>query len=439
VSPFWGIEKSAVLQDARCFNDSQLDARKCQQASLGACGMRLCARLTSPLPSSAAPPQVITKLLYLDSDVVLANSDPDVHWYDAVSALLDHADVLHPGVLSGYLDVLQTHATQLRCSVVNATRGHALENELLRVQTGMAWAFRRAWLQSVGGLFDYAVFGGGDVLNAAAFAKLPVCLAKHTHADAASMPYRNCSGLHAATDGSYEELYAEWWHKVGSTGPVLITSQTLLAIHSWHGVRHSRWAEPQLLSNANVSHVGQILVTNEDGIWVYRNNTRKGNKLNKTICSFMHDPHSAAKKKAAEAAVPPPEPPPTSPGALSQPQATPVVSAPYSMQAMLSGVLMPSGVVLEQLPPPAGALQALREQAGRLWERSWKLLAAVVLLPLAALACCLLRVGAAVRRRRGARAGGRPGGSRSSSTKADREEASMLSTLFPRADTPWKV
>jgi hypothetical protein len=32
VSPFWGIEKAAVLQDARCFNDSQLDARRCQQA-----------------------------------------------------------------------------------------------------------------------------------------------------------------------------------------------------------------------------------------------------------------------------------------------------------------------------------------------------------------------------------------------------------------------
>jgi coatomer protein complex subunit gamma len=30
-SPFWGIEKGAVLQEARCFNDSQLDSRKCQQ------------------------------------------------------------------------------------------------------------------------------------------------------------------------------------------------------------------------------------------------------------------------------------------------------------------------------------------------------------------------------------------------------------------------
>ena len=30
-SPFFGIEKSAVLQEARCFNDAHVDARKCAQ------------------------------------------------------------------------------------------------------------------------------------------------------------------------------------------------------------------------------------------------------------------------------------------------------------------------------------------------------------------------------------------------------------------------
>mmetsp|Transcript_62 Transcript_62/g.100 ORF Transcript_62/g.100 Transcript_62/m.100 type:complete len:901 (-) Transcript_62:1459-4161(-) len=30
-SPFYGIDKGAVLQEARCFNDPQIDARKCQQ------------------------------------------------------------------------------------------------------------------------------------------------------------------------------------------------------------------------------------------------------------------------------------------------------------------------------------------------------------------------------------------------------------------------
>jgi coatomer protein complex subunit gamma len=30
-SPFYGIEKSLVLQEARCFHDPQLDAKKCCQ------------------------------------------------------------------------------------------------------------------------------------------------------------------------------------------------------------------------------------------------------------------------------------------------------------------------------------------------------------------------------------------------------------------------
>jgi hypothetical protein len=30
-SPFYGIEKGAVLQEARCFNDAHVDPRRCQQ------------------------------------------------------------------------------------------------------------------------------------------------------------------------------------------------------------------------------------------------------------------------------------------------------------------------------------------------------------------------------------------------------------------------
>lgn len=30
-SPFYGIEKGAVLQEARCFHDAHVDARRCAQ------------------------------------------------------------------------------------------------------------------------------------------------------------------------------------------------------------------------------------------------------------------------------------------------------------------------------------------------------------------------------------------------------------------------
>lgn len=92
-SPFYGIEKGAVLQEARVFNDSHVDPRRCQQVRrvqcqqaapagahasraepapaagcrvfLGAClQVQLCSGFTF-CPAAAAPPQVITKLLYL--------------------------------------------------------------------------------------------------------------------------------------------------------------------------------------------------------------------------------------------------------------------------------------------------------------------------------------------------------------------------------------
>lgn len=382
-------------------------------------------------------PQRFTKLLFLDSDVLLFNTDPGVHWYDEVSRLLEHADVLHPPALSGYLDVLMARATQVKCSVLNASANHAVEPEMLRLQAGMAWGFRRNWLQSVGGLFDYAVFGGGDILNAAAFAQLPVCQAKHPQSERRP-PFRNCSGAHAAVDGSYEELYRDYWQRVKAASPVTVTSTSIIAVHFFHGQRHGRWAEPTLLSNANVSHVSQILLTNEDDIWVYRNTTRKGHRLNATICSYMHDPHSQQRRRNA-------------PPATASPQVTPPIFpkevAQEIIRAMVDGFQQQPGMMaaLAQQPPPLPVplplplplLNQLPEELPRA-VRAWpRLAAAAVLLPLACCACCVVRVRQAMRRRRvrsQSRAGG-AGGLR----KEDEKLAAWTATLFPTGNAPWVI
>ena len=67
MSPFWGIEKAAVLQEARCFNDSQLDARKCQQVRGPAWHREHPPPSTTPVADAprGTRTQVITKLLYL--------------------------------------------------------------------------------------------------------------------------------------------------------------------------------------------------------------------------------------------------------------------------------------------------------------------------------------------------------------------------------------
>ena len=66
-SPFYGIEKGAVLQEARIFNDPHIDPRRCQQVHNIIAQEPVQpgkADLTIELLYSAAA-QVITKLLYL--------------------------------------------------------------------------------------------------------------------------------------------------------------------------------------------------------------------------------------------------------------------------------------------------------------------------------------------------------------------------------------
>lgn len=76
-SPFFGIEKGAVLQEARVFNDPQLDARRCAQVSVSNPELVLFICHTFMLLCRKDPvwfvtyffrlawSQVITKLLYL--------------------------------------------------------------------------------------------------------------------------------------------------------------------------------------------------------------------------------------------------------------------------------------------------------------------------------------------------------------------------------------
>ena len=80
-SPFYAIEKGAVLQEARCFNDPHIDSRRCQQVVFVApLPKSLCftASMSHPLGTPfyisentcrmmniEVAVQVITKLLYL--------------------------------------------------------------------------------------------------------------------------------------------------------------------------------------------------------------------------------------------------------------------------------------------------------------------------------------------------------------------------------------
>ena len=128
----------------------------------------------------ATVPATFTKVLFLDGDVLLANSQPGgAHWYDTLSSLLDSHDVVQPFDLVGHLDLSFRRVSRVKCSVLHANHKTSLDSQIHKLgslHTGLAWAFRRDWLRVQGGLFDAAIHGGGDSVNAGALGQYHVCM-----------------------------------------------------------------------------------------------------------------------------------------------------------------------------------------------------------------------------------------------------------------------
>jgi hypothetical protein len=73
-------------------------------------------------------------------------------WVDGVSAALESYDVIQPFQYVNQLN-LKFKSDVIKSSIVyDPLRGHS----------GYVWAFRRDWLDRVGGLYEYALIGGGD-------------------------------------------------------------------------------------------------------------------------------------------------------------------------------------------------------------------------------------------------------------------------------------
>lgn len=89
-----------------------------------------------------------SKYVMLDADVIFETVD----WLDRVSLALEQYDVLQPfeNVFRLNKSFVQDDSKECICKVPQW--GH----------TGFAWAFRRDWLERIGGLFEYALTGSGD-------------------------------------------------------------------------------------------------------------------------------------------------------------------------------------------------------------------------------------------------------------------------------------
>jgi hypothetical protein len=92
--------------------------------------------------------KVFPKYVIMDCDVIFDKPD----WIDGISAALDSYDIVQPFQYANLLN-LQFKSTLVKSSIVlNPVSGH----------TGYVWAFRRDWHERVGGIYEYALIGGGD-------------------------------------------------------------------------------------------------------------------------------------------------------------------------------------------------------------------------------------------------------------------------------------
>jgi hypothetical protein len=93
-----------------------------------------------------------TKYVIMDSDILFDTSD----WIDAISSSLDTYDIIQPYQYACRLNLEYKSDSIIPSIAFDPKNGHP----------GYVWAFRRDWWLRSGGLYEYALIGGGDAVFA---------------------------------------------------------------------------------------------------------------------------------------------------------------------------------------------------------------------------------------------------------------------------------
>jgi len=105
-------------------------------------------------------PEKYTKLVFLDCDILF--SAPD--WVDQISSKLDEADIIQPFSNAAWL-----YPDNTRVRVKKQSYGYAIAHNLTHkpphaFHPGFAWALKRDIFRKIGGFYDKAVVGNGDIM-----------------------------------------------------------------------------------------------------------------------------------------------------------------------------------------------------------------------------------------------------------------------------------
>jgi hypothetical protein len=105
-------------------------------------------------------PEKYTKLVFQDCDVLF--SAPD--WLDQISKKLDDADIIQPFSTAAWL-----YPDNTRVRVKKYSYGYAIANRMAHkppnaFHPGFAWALKRDIFRKIGGFYDKAIVGNGDIM-----------------------------------------------------------------------------------------------------------------------------------------------------------------------------------------------------------------------------------------------------------------------------------
>lgn len=162
------------------------------------------------------------KVLQLDGDVRFLSR----RWWDRTSEALDVVDIVQPFDVCWWLGPRGGVHHEKR-SIVEAFPSRTWPD--LRIfHPGFAWAFRREWLEAVGGIYDLHAVGGGD--TALAFALAP------------EQPSARTLGHWVRLENLFHETttFRLWMKRVRDTGCSIDYLRRSPLVHLFHGTRDRR-------------------------------------------------------------------------------------------------------------------------------------------------------------------------------------------------------
>ena len=199
-------------------------------------------------------PEQYTKLVCLDGDIIFDIPD----WVNQISASLNENDLIQPFSEACWLTPDNTKIRSKKPSYALAIVNDQLRSpkSIHMFHPGFAWAFKREFFRKIGGFFERAIIGNGDMVFVFNFFR-------------ESLPeywVRDVGNKFAV------ETWGEYHAKIKAAAPKIGYIQAK-ALHIFHGVRQNRQYTTRYKA---VSHMltgkwdDQITV-NADGLFEFKN------------------------------------------------------------------------------------------------------------------------------------------------------------------------